>query len=287
MRGFCDVFADCSLWSGAGLQWMLAGSRGGRGPVSDEEFSAQWRDPVVAPELAALGFELPESLAATFLADAATLGDWTRGAAALDDDHPGRILPRHPPAENGDPIYRTWMDPAAVRERFRASAFIRDHLSPALRQRTMDQLPAQVMLDDLSVWGHLNRIVALHAVLTHSSLRTLPLLLMGSEPAVQRIALPAYEAGARGTELELEVGARAMSERDYEAAAEHLARVTDGPKRVQASLQRTLALGLLGRAADARACLASIDRSSLSASDARSAAWLDRLLKSSGAERGD
>jgi hypothetical protein len=115
MRGFCDAFPDCSLWNGAGLQWMLAGTRGAHGPVPEEQFSAQWRDPVVAPELADLGFEAPESLGATFLADSVTLAEWTRGAPPLDDDHPGRILVRYPPGENGDPIYRSWMDPRAVR----------------------------------------------------------------------------------------------------------------------------------------------------------------------------
>ena len=29
VRGFCDVFEDCSLWTGAGNEWMLVGSRGG------------------------------------------------------------------------------------------------------------------------------------------------------------------------------------------------------------------------------------------------------------------
>ena len=119
MRGFCDAFPDCSLWSGAGLQWMLAGTRGAHHPIPEEQFSAQWRDPVVAPELADLGFEGPEALGATFLADAATLGEWTEGAAPLDDDHPGRILARYPTDENGDPIYRVldeaWGHTSALR----------------------------------------------------------------------------------------------------------------------------------------------------------------------------
>jgi len=80
MRGFCDVFPDCRLWNGAGLQWMLAGTRDAHGPVPEEQFSAQWRDSVVAPKLASLGFEGPESLGTTFLADSVTLGEWTRGA---------------------------------------------------------------------------------------------------------------------------------------------------------------------------------------------------------------
>jgi spermidine synthase len=252
IRGFCDAFPDCSLWSGAGLQWMLAGTRGLHGPVAEEQFTAQWRDPVVAPELAALGFEQPEALGATFLADAATLAERTRGVPPLDDDHPGRISIRYPPDELGDPVYRAWMQPGALRQHFESSAFIRDVWPPGLRLRTAEAFAPQALFDDLSVWGHFNRLESLRAVLTLSSLHTLPLLLMGTEPAVQRIAVPLYEAGARDAGLEFEMGARAISERDYEAAARHLALVTEGPRTAQAEALRSLALELLGKAADAR-----------------------------------
>jgi predicted membrane-bound spermidine synthase len=278
MRGFCDAFPDCSLWSGAGLQWMLAGTRGARGQVPEEQFSAQWHDPVVAPELADLGFEKPESLGATFLADAGTLDQWTKDSPALDDDHPGRILAQYPSEENGDPIYWTWAAPRGVRQRFESSAFLREHWPPALRLRSTDSLGPQTLFDDLAVWGHFNPIVGLHAVLTLSSLRTLPLLFMGTEPAVQHIAVPLYEAGARDADLEFEMGARAMSQRDYAGAADHLARVTDGPRTVQAGLLRALALGLQRKVDEARSCLDALNSTSLSPVDAYSANWLARFL---------
>ena len=279
IRGFCDAFPDCSLWSGAGLQWMLAGTRGLHGPVPEEQFTAQWRDPVVAPQLAAAGFEQPEALGATFLADAATLAERTRGVPALDDDHPGRILSRYPVDELGDPTYRSWMQPGALRQGFDASAFIRDVWPPALRLRTAGSFAPQALLDDLSVWRHFNPVEALHGVLTLSSLHTLPLLLMGTEPAVQRIAVPLYEAGGRDPGLEFEMGARAMSEHDYEAAARHLALVTAGPRTVQAKLLRTLAFLLLGRPADAREALNATAFRPLSPVDANSVRWLAQSLE--------
>jgi predicted membrane-bound spermidine synthase len=252
IRAFCDAFPDCSLWSGAGLQWMLAGTRGLHGPVAEAPFTAQWRDPVVAPQLAALGFEQPEALGATFLADAATLAERTRGVPPLDDDHPGRISMRYPRDENGDPTYRSWMQPAALRQHFESSAFVRDVWPPALRLRTADAFPPQALFDDLSVWGRFNKLESLRGVLTLSSLHTLPLLLMGTEPAVQRIAVPLYEAGARDAGLEFEMGARALSQREYEAAAQHLALVTEGPRAGQAGALRALALELLGTGTDTR-----------------------------------
>jgi len=279
MRGFCDAFPDCSLWNGAGLQWMLAGTRGAHGPLPEEQFTAQWRDPVVAPELASLGFEGPESLGTTFLADAETLGEWTRGAPPLDDDHPGRILVRYPPEENGDPIYRSWMEPRLVRQRFESSTFIRDLWPAALRLRTAEAFAPQAILDDACVWGRLSPIEALHGVLTLSSLRTLPLILMGTEPAVQRIAVPMYDASARDPDLEFEVAAWAMSERDYQSAAEHLAFLMDTPRGLQARFLRTLALGLLGKEDEARQCLNSIDHNALPRGAAYAAGWLDHFLQ--------
>ena len=144
------------------------------------------------------------------------------------------------------------MQPGALRQHFESSAFVRDVWPPALRLRTADAFAPQAVFDDLSVWGQFNKLESLRGVLTLSSLHTLPLLLMGTEPAVQRIAVPLYEAGARDAGLELEMGARAMSERDYQAAAHHFALVTEGPRAGQARVLRTLALELLGKPSEAR-----------------------------------
>jgi spermidine synthase len=79
IRAYCDVFADCSLWSGAGYNWMLAGSRDARWQRAEEGFTRQWSDPAVARELRVLGFEKPEQLGATFIADASRLREVTMG----------------------------------------------------------------------------------------------------------------------------------------------------------------------------------------------------------------
>jgi spermidine synthase len=55
--------------------------------------------PARAQEMALVGFESPDRLGATFLADAAQLAALTAGAPPLVDDFPYRI----PPRETGDP----------------------------------------------------------------------------------------------------------------------------------------------------------------------------------------
>ena len=278
-RGFCDAFPDCSLWTGAGLQWMLAGTRGAR-PVSEQQFAAQWQDPVVAPELAALAFEQPESLGATFLADASTLNQWAEGSPPLDDDHPARIGSAYPSEQNGDPIYQNWMDPGQARERFQSSKFIRDVWPDELRKRTTPYFALEGVLDDLSVWGRFNPVATLQGILTRSTQHTIPLLLMGTEPNIQRIALRLYGTGVRAADVEFEMGAWAMSQRDYAAAEQHLALVSEGPTKVRAQLLRTLALALLGKLTDARDCLNSMPFNTLRPADAACADWLAHFLRS-------
>ncbi len=42
VRAFCLAFEDCSLWSGAGYDWMLVGTNGAEGPLSEEGFARPW-----------------------------------------------------------------------------------------------------------------------------------------------------------------------------------------------------------------------------------------------------
>jgi len=278
IRAFCDVFDDCTLWTGAGLQWMLAGTRGARA-VSEQQFGAQWRDPVAAPELIALGFERPESLGATFLADAVTLATWTEGALPLDDDHPGRILARYPEdGDAGDPLYRDWMDARGARERFQSSRFIGELWPPSFRQSTVAFFGPQAVWNDVCVGVRLNTMQTLHMVLAHAPLNTLPLLMMGSEPGQQAIATRLYDQGRRDVELEFELGVGAMSRRDYETAVAHLGQVTAGGRVAEAALLRTLALAEQGRIEEARQSLAQATASPLSVVKVESARWLAHFL---------
>src|SRR6185295_14998157 len=68
--------SDLALWTGAGPHWMLTGTRELTARATEGDFAAQWRDPVVGPELVRLGVESPGQLGATFLADAAQLAPW-------------------------------------------------------------------------------------------------------------------------------------------------------------------------------------------------------------------
>jgi len=211
IRAYCDVFRNCSLWGGFGYSWMLAGARNPTWGVSEQAFSAQWRDPVVAPELATLGVEVPEQLGALFMADARGLAQITGNVPPVTDNFPKRLTDEvTKPADFR--WYRSLMDPSANARAFAQSAFIRKAWPAGLRKRTLAYFPYQDMIDtQLGMRARLlpidARLRALHRIQTRTPLRTLALWLLGLKGDFGRdSADPAVRA------------ARALAERDYAGA---------------------------------------------------------------------
>ncbi len=247
---FCQVFRDCSLWTGSGLEWMLAGTRGLRGPVDEVGFTRQWTHPVLARALRDIGVEVPEQLGALFMADAPALAEWTRDAPPLDDDHPGHLSSRYHPL--GDPEYPPMMDTDTARRRFEDSPFIREVWPAAIRVRTLERFAAQKIINDaLSTpyrpGGSPPGIEALEYLLTRTSLRAPVLWLMGDSLDHQRVADEALAEGVREPQLDELLGHRAMADRDYRRAEELLAHAQPYARHADQILRwRILALLLAG-----------------------------------------
>jgi spermidine synthase len=246
VAAFCAVFADCSLWSGAGAHWMLAGTRGLRTAPTEAEFTAQWRDPVVKPELIGLGFEMPEQLGATFLADRQQLAPWLSGALPLDDDHPHRLSPARPHPAQQKFIDR-WMDEPRARLRFERSQRVRTLWPPPLRRRSLDLFtPQRVVNDVTSTPVRFSGFEALRDLLVDSPLRTLPLLVAGSNPVLQAIAHRGFAGGARSPALAEQMAISALAGRDYPAAADRYAKAaaTGGRQAVRRRIYQAFALAM-------------------------------------------
>jgi spermidine synthase len=275
VKAFCTVFADCSLWTGAGAHWMLAGTRGLRAGATEAAFTAQWRDPAVAPELIRLGLEQPEQLGATFLADAEQLAGWIAPAAPLEDDRPQRLSPARPhPARQG--FIDRWMAEEAAGARFTHSRWVAERWPPGLREQTRAYFATQRLVNAVMVlprrWPGLE---ALRDTLLDSQLRTLPLLLAGSEPRLQEISDRAWAAGQRFPAIEEQQAIGALVRRDYDAAAEHFAAAAGGSKALDARLYQAFARLMAQRPAEARGVLATVGGAPAASSDQREALrWL-------------
>jgi spermidine synthase len=281
-RAFCDVFEDCSLWSGSGLEWILMGSRGLRGPVAEEAFTRQWRDPVLAPALGDIGVEGPEQLGTLFVADADFLRDWTRDDPPLDDAHPYRLSYRH---LDYDMSCLPMMQPGLTRARFEASPHVKAWWPPALRERTLEQFEAYGILSAFLNSDDPSRpatdLAALDYLLTRTRLRAPVLWLMGSTFDAQRAADEATVLGVRDPGIDEVFAHRAMSARDYRRAEELLARSLAGADPVHASRirrWRVLALELAGDRQQALALARGGAGVPLPERDRREWEWLARRL---------
>jgi spermidine synthase len=281
VSAFCAVFVDCSLWTGAGTHWMLAGTRGLRERATEEAFAAQWRDEVVGPELVSLGLEKPEQLGATFLADAEQLAPWIASVPPLADDYPQRLSPGCPHPAQQDFIER-WMEEKQAAARFEHSKMVKALWPPGLREASRDFFAAQRLVNAVtflpSRWPGLED---LRDLLIDSTLVTLPLLVAGSDPALQEISRRAWAQGARSPVLEEHMAIGALARREYAVAADHFAAAAgrDGPAARNARMYQAFTLMMAEKTAEARAVLAAMGSAPAASPDEKHALrWLHTML---------
>ena len=247
VRAFCSVFDDCTLWTGSGLDWMLVGTRNARGPISAEQFARQWEDPSVGPELRALGFESPEQLGALFLGGREYLLSVSENVEPLTDAYPKRLSETLVAPKQR---FLRWMDTRAARARFERDPVIARLWPAPMRDATLAAFAEQdaynrvlnFMLDPLDY------LPEIHRWITQTRLETLPLWYLGSDQNLQRAAAHAWAAGHRNSEIDFQLGASALSKRDFAAAVSHFQAAAEGGRRAEISgLLEVYAFGLDGR----------------------------------------
>jgi spermidine synthase len=187
IRAFCEAFTDCSLWHGETRNFMLLGSADAKNPVTAEHFGRRFRDPSQHAELTAIGLEDPNQLGSLFIGDADYLDDLTRETPPLTDDWPKRIGPPRSD-EARDALVAQWRDTRAARQRFVGSDLISQQWPKELRDGALRHFETQRLIDDLLYPNATapRRIQVLHQVLQSTPLRFPPLLLLGSDPDIQR-----------------------------------------------------------------------------------------------------
>ena len=229
IRAFCEVFDDCSLWNATPADFMLAGTRAAVRQTA-AAFGAPWTDARLASGLRDSGFEQPEQIGATFLGDAEYLRALTGSTPPLTDDFPRRIVPVPARPSLSDPRYledrqvfemfQQVIDPARAQRAFASSALVARLWPAELIERTLPFFEPQRIINRV-LWDGgrpLQQIEDLHRVLTQTTLRTLPVWLLGSDEVTLQIG----EAGLeRSGSTEYARGVRALSMRDYRRAAAH------------------------------------------------------------------
>ena len=256
VAAFCSALDDCALWNPGRGDWMLTGTHGAVTSDSEERFVRQWKDPIVSREVADLGFELPEQLGATFVAGQADLAAWVGPAPAVDDDHPHRLGGRGLPGPDDRREFEAFSNVATARERFAASPFVARVWPPDLRMRSMEFFEYQRYFHGEFPLFDSARFLELVRVLDSSRLRTLPLLLLDSDPSYIAIARAAAAHGKRASDLSYQLGAGALAERDYAEAGRRFTESERlGGKTAWLVLLRALVLVRGGRVDEAQTVL--------------------------------
>jgi len=231
----------------------MVGTRNARGPVTEEQFDRQWKDPAAAPEMKTLGFERPEQLGALFIGDADYLKRLTAGARPLIDDDPKRIEAPLDSQEESVRLIRSFTDAAAAQERFRRSPLIKRLWPERLLTASLPYFEFQNIIN--AHWygaipeKDLNSSIGpIHRLVTGSDLETPVLWLLGSDADVQRIVALAAPEELGDPERQFQTGIRFISERRFAEAAESLSRAEQLPPLSEIAFRlRVYALCMAGQ----------------------------------------
>lgn len=231
LRAFCDVFSDCTLWTGAGRDWVLVGSRNRWKRTPLERFEKQWQNPLVAAELVALGLEHPGQIGALFLADADQIERITEGVEPLVDDFPKRLADRVAVG-----LYRDWMLPERTRSRFANSRIVREYWPDGFLRAGLPWFETQADINRILGYdtnmtlraANARELPRIHEILEEGSLQTLPLWLLGSSVSLQRAARVAAAKGQKSPEIDYHRAAGELVARRWSEAARSLESASKG-----------------------------------------------------------
>jgi hypothetical protein len=268
IKAFCNVFEDCTLWDGAGLEWMLMGGNGNSARVSADTFTAQWRDEGVKHELVALGFELPEQMGSLFMGDAAYLAGITANVRPVTDNYPLRISSELVRDPGRVPLYAAVMDETDRVARFTHSEFIERVWPEEIAAQTPPYFRYEGLIKDHFTQGLYPPTdppflwESVDEVLANSRLETLPLWLLGTDRDAQRNALRIADQAATRRDVALELALGQLARRDYAGALrtfEHSMPAGGGKISVGDMSLLLYLLAKNGRTDDAHTLLASVD----------------------------
>ncbi len=132
LRAFHNVFANASVWANADHEWIMMGINGPGRALKEEEFRHLWSDPATHVDLARVGIEVPEQMAALFLMDGPEIDRITKETEPLVDFYPKRLSDTPPDLKEVQKFARPYMEaPNALR------AFLSSHQFQQIWPATM------------------------------------------------------------------------------------------------------------------------------------------------------
>src|SRR6202011_2765993 len=91
LLAFHDAFPNCVIWSSSDEEWIMMGIKGAPKKIDNDQVRKFWRFGSTRDDLARIGVEVPEQLAALFVMDGDEINRIVTGTKPLTDFYPKRL----------------------------------------------------------------------------------------------------------------------------------------------------------------------------------------------------
>jgi spermidine synthase len=237
LLAFHHAFPNCVIWSSSDEEWIMMGIKGAPRKVDSEQIRKFWRFGSTRDDLARIGVEVPEQLAALFVMDGDEIDRIASGTKPLTDFYPKRLGDVTTEDKAIHEFTASYMKPILAAQQFRSS-------------RLIQKIWPQAMTAQLEPFFAIREMRYLAGITETNWLAELDIHLRGSrlrEPVLEtldtnsfRVAL-AHEAADNleppPVELLPDLIAEALAQRDYDDAIRLLE-----DKRARAATNRDIFL---------------------------------------------
>jgi spermidine synthase len=171
LRGFHNIFPNASVWASSDMEWIMMGFKSPLRKVKEQEVRALWSNAATGRDLARIGIETPEQMAALFLMDGEEIDRITQGIEPLTDFYPKRLSDAPRDLEATARFAYTYMERSAAARRFLSSSLI-EKVWPEQLKTSLDPLFLVRETRYLSQLTGSNWLAELDFYLRHTQLRT-------------------------------------------------------------------------------------------------------------------
>jgi spermidine synthase len=124
LRAFHDAFPNCAIWSSSDEEWIMMGIKGAPQKIDNEQVRKFWRFGSTRDDLARIGVEVPEQLAALFVMDGDEIDRIANGTKPLTDFYPKRLGDVTAEDKAIHEFTASYMKPISAAQHFRSSQLI-------------------------------------------------------------------------------------------------------------------------------------------------------------------
>jgi spermidine synthase len=125
LRAFHDAFENAIIWSSADEEWIMMGIRGLPRKIDNRQLRKFWDYTNTCEDLARIGIEVPEQLAALFVMDGKEIDRITADVKPLTDFYPKRLGDVTTEDKAIHSFVADYMNPTSAARDFRSSQLIR------------------------------------------------------------------------------------------------------------------------------------------------------------------